>query len=144
MPIKFGQFRLLIIGQIAAPELSRFLLVGFTNFLVSFLMFNAGMLWLPKIVFRTAICQLMSYSTGIAWSFILNRKLTFRSKAPWARQAAKFIGLQIALAVVSAWGISMGVDSFHLNSNLTWFGVMSVVTIVNFVMAKVWVFSSDG
>ena len=131
----------MIIRQFTDSAFPRFLCVGFTNFLVGYLLFNMTMLWLPCIAFRTAICQLISYSSGILWSFFWNRILTFKSKGSVTRQAVKFVILQVFLAVISAGAISAGIDLFHFQIQFTWIVVMSVITVINFVLSKFWAFA---
>lgn len=122
----------------------RFLAVGFSNFVVSFTVFRA-MLALPwSSPFKASLCQLASYAAGTIWSFIWNRRFTFRSSDPVLGQALRFMALQGSLALVTASLIGLSVDILELAATPSWLVIMSGATIVNFLLAKRWVFRSGG
>ena len=120
----------------------RFLAVGFSNFVVSFTVFRV-LLALPwSSQFKASLCQLASYGAGTVWSFIWNRRFTFRSTEPILGQALRFVSLQASLALVTASLIGLSVDILELPPTPSWLAIMGVATIVNFLLAKRWVFRS--
>ena len=125
----------------------RFLAVGFSNFVVSFTVFRV-LLALPwSFQFKASLCQLASYAVGTVWSFFWNRRFTFRSQDPVLGQAIRFVTLQASLAVVTASLIGLFVDILEFAPTLSWLVIMGGATVVNFLLAKRWVFrpaSSTG
>ena len=118
----------------------RFLLVGATNFLIGYSVFR-GLLLIPvDVAAKATICQLASFGAGIAWSFVWNRRFTFHSRERAATQARRFISLQIVLALTSAGVIGLLVDHLELNPSVSWFLVMGVLTVVNYVLCRAWAF----
>ena len=121
-------------------SLLRFLLVGTTNFLISYSVFR-GLLLIPiDVANKAALCQLVSFGAGIAWSFFWNRRFTFRSRERATTQARRFIFLQIALALTSAGVIGFLVDHLEFNPTLSWLLVMGPWTLINYVVCRAWVF----
>jgi len=118
----------------------RFVAVGFSNFVVSFTVFRV-LLALPwSVQFKASLCQLASYAAGTAWSFVWNRRFTFQSQDPVLRQALRFATLQASLAIVTASLIGLAVDILGFPPTLSWLVVAGGATIVNFLLAKRWVF----
>jgi putative flippase GtrA len=118
----------------------RFVLVGFSNFLVSFALFHLLLLVPVTFAVKTAISQLISYSGGAVWSYYWNRRFTFRSQGVVLPQAARFLTLQASLALISSVLIGLCVDVLGLPPTPSWWLVMIPATIVNFLTAKLWVF----
>ena len=122
-------------------QLVRFALVGCSNFLVSYTVFWLCLRIPFTFQFRASAAQLVSYSVGVVWSFLLNRRFTFDPEGPIARQAGRFVTLQIVLAFSSAAIIGYAVDSLDLPATLTWIVVMSIVTVINFTLCRYWAFA---
>jgi putative flippase GtrA len=118
----------------------RFLLVGFSNFAISFLVFQS-LLHLPEI-FRPSIfvAQLLSYSAGTVWSYIWNRNYTFRSSGRPISEATRFVILQCLLAVVSAAMMGVMAQTVDLSPTMIWFLVMTGVTVANYFLSRHWAF----
>ncbi|WP_417463132.1 GtrA family protein [Kordiimonas sp.] len=121
----------------------RFLLVGCSNAALSYVVLVLVFPLLKTLPMGGAISQAISYSTGIAWSFALNRRFTFAvsQEARAAPQMARFIATQLSLLLVSS-----GLIEFSLQQgwSLTpsWLVVMALVTVANFLLSKYWVFRS--
>ncbi len=117
-----------------------FILVGCSNFAVSFAVFWLCMRTPVVFPFKSSVAQLISYATGTFWSFFWNRRLTFRSSGAVYRQAVRFISLQVSLAIISALLIGFIVENLGMNPSITWLIVMSAVTPTNFLLSKWWAF----
>jgi putative flippase GtrA len=118
----------------------RFLLVGVTNFIVSFTTFQLLLRIPVAFALKATISQLVSYSAGIVWSFYWNRRFTFRTAGPVIRQATRFFSLQVCLALISSALVGYGVDYAGLPATPVWLVVMAAITIVNFLASKWWAF----
>ena len=124
------------------PSFIRFLIVGFSNFLISYILFIVMLFLLPDLSFRASVAQLISYSGGVVWSFLLNRKWTFKSNVYLGTQAIRFFLLQFVLAVTSAILLSLTCDVMGYDPKIAWFGVMGIITILNYIMSKTWAFAA--
>jgi putative flippase GtrA len=124
-------------------KLIRFILVGCTNFFVSFLTFKVFLIATDDFRMRLAVAQATSYGAGLIWSFIWNRRYTFRSFGPWSIQFLRFLMIQLSLAGGSALLIWLIADIlFHLQATLSWFVVMGPITVLNFYLSRTYVFNT--
>lgn len=118
----------------------RFLLVGFSNFAISFLVFHS-LLHLPERLRPSIfVVQLLSYSVGTAWSYIWNRRYTFQSSGRPLGEASRFVLLQCSLALASAAIIDVAVVSVEIPPTVAWFLVMIGVTALNYFLSRRWAF----
>jgi putative flippase GtrA len=118
------------------PYLIRFCIVGVSNTIISYVTFKVtlyliGIAWLS---------QGWSYTVGILWSYLLNRKWTFSKAYETKGQFLRFVSVQLGLMVASAACIGLLVDVMHFNNTWSWLGVMAVVTIANYGLCKFFVF----
>jgi putative flippase GtrA len=118
----------------------RFVAVGFSNFAVHFTVFRVALALPWSSEFKAALSQLAAYAVATTWSFIWNRRFTFRSKGPMFGQALRFLTLQASMALITASLIGLTVDILELPAVPSWFVIMGGATIVNFLFTKRWVF----
>ena len=116
----------------------RFLLVGISNTIVSYLVFLFG--YHILFVGDTLLSQPLSYSIGIAWSYYWNRKWTFQSSAVAGREFFRFLIVQIALLLLSTGLIYYVVKWWHINASISWIFVMIFITALNYLLTKRFVF----
>jgi putative flippase GtrA len=128
------------VARRSGEQFVRFLLVGLSNFAISFLTFHS-LLQLPEGLRPTIfLAQLLSYSVGTVWSFVWNKRYTFRSSGRPMREAARFVGLQCSLALVSAVTIELMVNPVGLKPAIAWILVMTGVTVANYFLSRYWAF----
>jgi len=125
---------------VADQTFARFALVGLSNFAVSFTVFRIAMALMPAVAMRAGLSQSLSYGAGIAWSYIWNRTFTFRSRSRVAPQVVRFIALQLGLLLISSAALFGLVDRVQWPATTCWVLVMTVVTLVNFVLMRTWVY----
>ncbi len=118
----------------------RFIGVGLTNMLISLTMFQIALRSLPSFSWQGGAAQTISYSAGIVWSFFWNRKWTFQSSNNLTTEAASFIISQLGMLLISTLLITLTVDIFKWQPTLSWVLVMGIITILNFLVIKKWVF----
>ena len=116
----------------------RFLIVGCSNFVVSFSIFWFCLRIPVQFPYKASASQLIAYSVATLWSFFWNRRLTFNSSGPVFRQLRRFVVLQISLAVISAGLIGFAIESAGWPATSSWFVVMSGITVANFLLCKWW------
>ena len=116
----------------------RFIVVGISNTIISYLTFIIAYHFIVKS--NTIISQILSYSAGIVWSFIWNRRWTFKSKKSMSKEFLLFVLTQVVMLVLSTALLYLIVDRYHYPASISWVCVMAIITILNFVMLKIVVF----
>jgi putative flippase GtrA len=125
-----------------ATRFARFILVGLSNTLISFLVFHLGMLLLKGFHFRAAGSQVVGYSAGVIWSYYWNRRWSFQSKRNVQAEFPRFLTVQLLCLVLSAAAVGLACDYAQLPATLTWVVVMAGITVLNFSLLQWWVFRS--
>ena len=148
-------------------QFSRFLVVGVSNFVVSFAVFYIlynhvklsglffGLFGQAGISFETFINRLgaasldatlaniFGYGSGIINSFIWNRLWTFQAKKQIGAQFGRFLILNIFCLIVSSAALFLFTDVLAWAYLPVWFVTMGAVTLVNYALSKYWVFTNS-
>ena len=117
-----------------AGYLTRFTIVGFSNFAISYLIFI--LLYNHVLTNSAFLSQMLSYAAGTVWSYHWNKRWTFGRKEGSAPVFLAFVALQSAMMLLSSVLIGFAVDKFAYNPSLSWFVVSGFVTVINFVLSK--------
>ncbi len=126
-----------VVKALLSQKLFRFLVVGLSNTLISYVAFV-----LLLHLLRTAfVAQALAYAAGVAWSYFWNSRWTFEQSSNSRAQFARFVASQLALLVASALLLGLTVDLMALNATASWIAVMIVITAANYLIAKSWVFA---
>ena len=147
-------------------QFSKFLVVGFSNFAISFavffLLYNYlkpsalfyGLLGqvgkgLEEIILQlgassldATLANVFGYGAGIINSFIWNKLWTFQVRHETSNQFGKFVLLNIACLVLSSASLFLFTDYLGWAYLPVWFVTMGIVTLINFGVSKFWVFSN--
>jgi putative flippase GtrA len=118
----------------------RFLIVGCSNTLVSFLVFHAALALLPVSGWRGGLAQALAYAAGMLWSFTWSRRWTFRSSGRVHHEMARFLLVNAGALAVSSLALHGLVDRLGVNATLSWLAVTAVITALNFLLMRHWVF----
>jgi len=145
-------------------QFSRFIVVGCTNFAVSFVVFYifynslklSGLLFsvlgpagyhlertLQGIGVESAdatLANILGYSAGIINSFVWNKLWTFKARHETAGQFGRFLLLNIACMLLSSLSLFIFIDYLGFFYGAVWFITMGMVTIINFAVSRCWVF----
>jgi putative flippase GtrA len=145
-------------------QFKKFIVVGCSNFAVSFLVFYLfyNYLKLSGILFNilgpagdylerslqnigaesvdAALTNGIGYAAGIINSFIWNKLWTFKARHQTAGQFGRFLVLNLACLLLSSLSLFIFTDYLGLPYGPVWFITMGIVTLVNFVVSKYWVF----
>lgn len=127
-----------------ARSFARFICVGITNTIISFASFKLSLHLLPHFRARTAFSQGAAYAVGTVWSYFLNRTWTFGSDGRVHSEGIRFLVVQTAMLLLSSVYMWIAVDRFGGPANINWLGIMFVVTILNFLLLRRWVFQPRG
>ena len=124
----------------AAAEFAKFMIVGLSNFVVSYGTFLAFVAIFSKSALSAGMAQAVSYSAGIVWSYYWNGRWTFGIQSTNGNTFMKFALLQVTLMVISSISIGMWVAQSGLAPGIIWILVMVPITILNFVGTRQFVF----
>jgi len=119
-------------------HLVKFIIIGASNTIISYIVFS--ILYNKLLAGDAFYSQCLSYTAGIIWSFIWNKRWTFSEKPNRWASFAPFLTLQLILLLISAFALDIAKGNLDWNINLIWGCVMAVSTAVNFVMTKYLVF----
>jgi len=145
-------------------QFSRFIIVGFSNFAVSFAVFyllynywqlsdlfynllgNAGrnleeaLLQFGARSLDATLANIVGYSAGIVNSFTWNKLWTFKVRQGTASQFSRFLALNLMCLLLSSAALFLFTDYLAWPYLPVWFVTMGIVTLVNFAASKYWVF----
>jgi putative flippase GtrA len=145
-------------------EFIKFIIVGFSNFVISFTIFyllykkwhffsflleglgRAGNIlsnFISTIGIKTvdaSFANIISYIFGLINSFILNRFWTFKACYESMKQFKRFVILNISCLALSTFTIFIFIDILNWPYKIVWITVMSFIMILNFIINKHWVF----
>ena len=125
---------------VSAP--ARFVAVGLSNSLLSFVAFRAGVELLPRVGGRAAAAQALAYAAGILWSFTWNRRWTFGDRGPLTRPLAAFAATQGALLALTSGALGLAVDVLGAPATPAWLAVMAGATLLNYLAQRHLVFAA--
>lgn len=147
-------------------QFSKFLLVGCSNFAVSFAVFFLFYNFWPlsEVFYRilgplgsilhetlmqlgassldATLANILGYSAGIANSFVWNKLWTFKVKHETMVQFGRFIILNISGLIISSASLFVFTDSLEMPYIPVWFFTMAILTVINFICSKYWVFQT--
>jgi putative flippase GtrA len=118
----------------------KFIIIGVSNTIISYIVFF--ILYNNLLAGDAFYSQCLSYTAGIIWSFIWNKRWTFSEKPNGWASFAPFLTLQLSLLFISAFALDIAKGKLDWNINLIWWCVMAVSTAINFVITKYLVFRS--
>ena len=149
-------------------QFSKFIVVGFSNFIVSFVVFYYfynywklsaifyGLLGqagrnLENIVLQAGaasldatLANIVGYSAGIINSFTWNKLWTFEAKKKTAKQFGRFLVLNLFCLLLSSAFLFVFTDYLGWAYLPVWFITMGIITLVNFAVSKYWVFIEEN
>lgn len=145
-------------------QFSRFIVVGCTNFAVSFVVFYLfyNYLKLSELLFGVlgptgdhlqralqefgaesadaTLANIIGYSAGIINSFVWNKLWTFKARHETVSQFGRFLLLNLACLLLSSLSLFIFIDSLGFLYGPVWFITMGMVTVINFAVSRYWVF----
>lgn len=124
-----------------SARLSRFVAVGVSNTLLSYLVFMGLIMGLPSFMGRAGVAQAVAYGAGVVWSYVWNSRWVFRSPASGAA-FGRFVLVQLVCLIATALSLSALVDGADANPTLAWIAVGAAAAVFNFQMSKLYVFAS--
>jgi len=149
-------------------QFTRFIIVGFSNFAVSFavfyLLYNhwqlSGVFYtllgergrnlegfvqhLGAVSLDATLANMVGYGAGVLNSFVWNKLWTFKAREETASQFGRFLALNLSCLLLSSASLFLFTDYLNWPSLPVWFVTMGIVTLVNFAASKYWVFRQQA
>jgi len=125
--------------------LARFVVVGCTNFVVSFAAFYWSYHYLPlgESTGSGAVANVLAYAAGMINSFVLNRLWTFRAEGRVATHAFKFVALNAATLVASTGIVFVLVDWAGFPPLAVWLPLTIAILTAHYLGMKHWAFAEQ-
>ena len=122
---------------------ARFVVVGCTNFIVSFAAFYASYTYLPlhESSGRGAVANVVAYGAGLVNSFVLNRIWTFRAEGRVGTHALKFVSLNAVTLAASTAIVWLLVDRAGLPALAVWLPLTLAILATHYLGMKHWAFA---
>lgn len=114
--------------------------MGVSNAVIGYACFIGALAVLPSLPARASIAQVLSYSSGMAWSYYWNRRWSFGSFDSFTAEGARFVTTQLACLTISAVFVGIAVDILGLPPTPSWVIVMGAIVLLNFALLRFWVF----
>lgn len=119
-------------------HLVKFLIIGASNTVISYTVFFV--LYNTVLAGNAFYSQCLSYTAGVLWSFLWNKRWTFSENPNRWASFPSFMVLQLMLLLISAFALDAATGNLHWNITLIWMCVMAISTAINFVITKYLVF----
>jgi putative flippase GtrA len=131
-----------VLALVARHRVVRFLVVGCSNFVVSFAAFYAAYRWLPLGAGRGAAANVLAYGAGMLNSFVLNRLWTFAAEGRVAVHAARFALLNAATLAASTAVVYVLVDRAGYPELAVWLPLTLAILAAHYLGMKHWAFAA--
>ena len=126
------------------PAFVRFLVSGGANTALGFVLFHSFFRLLGGRAGDAGRAQAMSYAIGIALSYGVNRRWTFRSEGAHSRHLPRFVTAHLCALALSSTLMALGVARLGAPASVWWVVVTGVTTVLNFAAQRRWVFAASG
>jgi putative flippase GtrA len=124
-------------------SVARFVVVGGSNFVVSFAVFAGVVQLLPAGLagVRGALANVAAYAAGMLNSFVLNRAWTFRAEGHVVVHALRFTALNAVTLGASTLTVFVLVDRLGYPELAVWLPLTVVILLVHYLGMRFWAFA---
>jgi len=124
--------------QQTLPQLVKFATVGVLNTLIDFIIF-----YLLSNVIDDTIAKGISFLVAVVNSFVLNRYWTFGKRGTAQKnEMAKFLAVNLLTLSINLLCYHIWSEWFHLGRVVSFVLTMPFVTLINYMLNRIWVFGS--
>jgi putative flippase GtrA len=120
-------------------RLTKFAFVGGLSAAAYFLFIFAA----APIITSTVALTAVAYAASAVLNYVLQRSFTFQSRLPHAVSFSRYIGMQTTALVVNSGLMFLLVDIAALNLYAAQLMVTTLVTIMNFLLSRFWVYAGQ-
>ena len=118
-------------------EVINYLIVGVLTTIVSIVSYNL----FRFIIESYMVCTVISWVLAVLFAYVTNRRYVFHSKDKnIGKEISKFVSSRILTLLIEMFIMFVCVDLLHINDRIAKLLVQVVVTILNYVFSKLFVF----
>lgn len=124
-------------------ELIVYIIVGVCTTIVSLAVYFFCVLTFldPRDAIQLQIANVISWICAVIFAYVTNRKFVFKSKSQdIAKEFSSFVGSRVATLLMDMAIMFVTVTVCAMNDKIAKLIVQVVVTVGNYVLAKLWVF----
>lgn len=124
-------------------EIINYLIVGGLTTIVSLGVYYACVFTIlnPKVALELQIANIISWVCAVLFAFIANRLFVFKSKNKRIlNEFGSFIGSRVLTLVIDMFIMFIMVTLFGINDKISKLVVQIVVTVLNYIFSKLFVF----
>lgn len=125
-------------------EIIAYLIVGILTTIVSLSTYYICVLTIldPQIAWQLQVANLISWICAVTFAYVMSRKFVFKSKrADWVNEATAFYSSRLATLFVDMVIMFFMVTVCGFNDKIAKLVVQVVVTIANYILSKLFVFT---
>lgn len=125
-------------------EIISYLVVGICTTIVSLAVYYFFVLTFldPNNAVQLQIANIISWVCAVLFAYVTNRRFVFQSKSDQIfKEFTSFVGSRVATLLMDMAIMFLSVTICHMNDKIAKLIVQVVVTIGNYVFAKLWVFA---
>lgn len=127
--------------RVRSASAPRFVLIGLSNNAIGYAIVWTGVHLPFEHPYKAAAAQMVAYVIGSIWSFVWNRRWTFRATESAASgQAWRFGATQVGFAIGTSLAMNAAVDRARWPVTPSWLGITAGATFANYALARFWVF----
>lgn len=127
-------------------EILAYLIVGVCTTIVSLGVYFLCVLTFlnPEDAIQLQVANVISWICAVLFAYVTNRKFVFQSKSDEIlKEFTSFVGSRVATLLMDMAIMFLTVTVFHMNDKIAKLIVQVVVTVGNYVFAKLWVFAKE-
>lgn len=124
-------------------EIINYLIVGLLTTVVSLATYYIAVITVldPKNAFELQLANIFSWICAVAFSYVTSRKYVFKSKNKnKLKEITSFVSARILTLLMDMAIMFFSVTIFHMNDKIAKMIVQVVVTIMNYLLSKIFVF----
>jgi putative flippase GtrA len=125
-----------VVRNDAAPQLARFLVVGISNTLISFLVYRV----LIAVNVWYVVAAPVAFGVGALNGYVFNRRWTFAARDT-RRARILYVSVAVAGALATSMLVLLFVDGFGLGRVWAYVVAIPPVTLATFAANRLWTFS---
>lgn len=123
-------------------EIIRYIIIGVLTTLVSLATYYICVITVldPNISWQLQIANVVAWICAVVFSFFTNRSFVFKSNNNILKEGISFAGSRVLTLLLDMFIMFLFVTVFHFNDKIIKFIVQIVVTVVNYIFSKLFVF----
>ena len=128
-------------------EIANYLIVGGLTTVLALAVYYGSVLTFlnPQNKIELQIANILSWTAGVVFAYVTNRKFVFDSKEKnKIKEAGKFVGSRVVTLLMDMAIMGLGVSILKFNDKIVKLFSQVVITISNYIFSKLFVFKKSN